>query len=109
MTVTRTISNICFGAEYEMSAWVRAPNLDGSTGGRCSVEFWGAEVMDGVAGEFRLVMGGVVVEDGVWRMIQGEWVQSVEAEQVQMRFQVQCGGSGERSVYMDDFVVVRME
>ncbi|RPB27465.1 hypothetical protein L211DRAFT_865640 [Terfezia boudieri ATCC MYA-4762] len=109
MTVTRTISNICSGAEYEMSAWVRAPTLGGSTGGRCSAEFWGTEVVDGVAGNFRFVMGGVVIEDGVWRMIQGGWVQAVEAEQVQMRFQVQCGGSGERNVYMDDFVVEEME
>ena len=109
MAVTRTISNICSGADYGMSAWVSAPALNGSTGGRCSAEFWGAEVVDGVAGEFRLVMGGVVVEDGVWRMLQGEWVQAVEAEQVQVRFQVQCGGSGERSVYMDDFVVEEIE
>ncbi|KAF8428223.1 hypothetical protein EV426DRAFT_705129 [Tirmania nivea] len=108
MTATRTINNICSGAEYEMSAWVRAPYLDGSTGGRCSAEFWGAEVVDGVAGEFRLVMGGVAVEDGEWRMMQGSWVQGVGAEQVQMRFRVQCVGSGERNVYMDDLVVVKM-
>ena len=107
MVVSRTIGSICSGAEYQMSAWVRAPYLDGSNGGRCSVEFWGAEVVDGVAGESRLVMGRIVVEDGVWRMIKGRWVQAAGAEQVQMRFQVQCGGSGERSVYMDDFVVMK--
>ena len=109
MTLTRTISSICSGAEYQMSAWVRAPSLDGSTGGRCTVEFWGAEVVDGVAGESRLVMSAVAVEDGVWRMMQGVWVQAVGAEQVQMLLQMQCGGSGERNVYIDDFVVMEMQ
>jgi len=90
-----------------MSAWVRAPALDGSQGGRCSVQFWGAGVVAGVVGELKLVMGGVVVEDGVWRVMQGKWVQAIGVEQVEVRFQMQCEGDGERIVYMDDFVVMK--
>ena len=106
-TIESTLTQVCAGAEYTLSAWFRSP-LPSTTQGRvCRAKFTWTDTLQGTTANINEIINIAIPEDGNWGIMQGVFAVGEAAQGGQIQLQVFCEAGPERYVFWDDFVIQR--